>query len=545
MFCLSAFSSFAKDDRPNIILFLADDQTRISTGVYGNKQVKTPNMDKLATNGAIFANNYATTTICMASRACILTGMYEYKTGCNFDKGDLYRSKFEKSYPVILRENGYFTGIAGKVGLDIKDDIDNKKLVGDDSLGANYFDWFAGGSGQTQYETSKNKHIAKYAKEYPHSTRAYGAAMKDFIAQALESGKPFCLSMSFKAPHTPMIPDPFFNDVYKDTIWERPANAGWENAKHLSLQARLGRQYLDYSRAYFKENAFQQTSRLYHQLIHGVDYAIGMVLDELEKQGIADNTIIMITSDNGYSCSAHGFGGKVLPYEEATKTPLIIYDPRAEKADTIWRNAVTANIDIAPTILDYAGVAIPENMDGKSLRNVVVKPEERVRKELALYQLWGSLPTVAMSIVTEDFKYIYYPYAEKIEAGEELYDLRNDRLETENLINNPEYKSTLDDMKAFYAVHFKKYQDENVKRDSYESFATIFNQDLDWGEKKKVVHKIFITGAHSYPNLLKRIKYTGDILDYDAVINHAIKRLSGENSTEATSKKSKKSKKEK
>ncbi|MFI3290660.1 MAG: sulfatase [Opitutales bacterium] len=528
----SAVSAFAaKDNRPNIILFLTDDQTRNSTGVYGNTQVKTPNMDKLANNGAIFANNYATTTICMASRASIFTGMYEYKTGCNFDKGALYESKWKKSYPMLLREAGYFTGMGGKVGVDIYDEANKVKYKGDKAIAKDDFDFFVGGTGQTEYETAKNKHLAKYAKEYPHSTRAYAAAIADFIKEAKASGKPFCFSMSFKAPHTPMKPDPMFNDVYKDTVWQRPANSGRESATHLSTQAKLGRQYLEYANAYFKDVNFQRSQTQYHQLIHGVDYAIGMVMETLEKEGVADNTILILTSDNGYSCSAHGMGGKVLAYEESAKTPLIIYDPRIKKANKpkdIWRTGVSANIDIAPTILDYAGVKIPENMDGKSLKKVVENPKEKVRKELALYQLWGSFPTVSLAIVTEDFKYIYYPYAERIDPAEELYNLKKDALEMTNVISDPEYKSTLRDMQAHYETHFQKYKKENVARDSYETFPVIFDKNISWDEKKKHIHKLFENGAYGYENMLYRMNYDGDIYDYDAVIEYSRKRLSGE-----------------
>ncbi|MFI3290661.1 MAG: sulfatase [Opitutales bacterium] len=517
---LSALSLFAKDDRPNIIFFLADDLARNHIGIYGNEQVKTPNLDKLASDGIVFANSYATTSICMASRATMMTGMYEYKNGCNFDKAPLWQSKWQKTYPILLRKAGYYTGFAGKFGFAVREDgSTDEKYKSYDALPADDFDYFAGAPDQTSYITTKtNKAIAKYAKEYPHATRAYGKACSDFIVQAKKTGKPFCLSMSFKAPHTPNTPDPFFNDVYKDVIWKTPANYGKENAKHFVMQARLGKQYL-FAAKNFAPNIYQEEIRKYNQLIYGVDYAVGMILDTLKEEGLADNTIIIFTSDNGYSCGTHGFGHKALAYEEASKTPLIILDPRAKKADTSWNQALVANIDIMPTILDYAGLEIPENVDGTSLKAIIEGTQSKVREALPLFQVIESLPSVSMSIVSENFKYIYYPYAEKLDAGEELFNLKTDKFEMHNVIADPENKEILRNMKAEYNKALAHWKNENVKRSSYEEFEIIFDQSIDWQTKKKHIPALFENCAANYKYLLKAMKYNGDIYDYDAIMN--------------------------
>ncbi len=515
----SAISLFAKNDRPNIIFFLADDMARNHIGVYGDEQIKTPNIDKLAQDGVVFSNSYATTSICMASRATMMTGMYEYKNGCNFDKSPLWQSSWEKTYPILLREAGYYTGFAGKFGFAVRaDGSTDEKYKTYEALPVKDFDWFAGAPDQTSYATKQNKYIAKYAKDYPHATRAYGAACSDFIKEAKATGKPFCLSMSFKAPHTPNTPDAFFNDVYKGVVFNKPANWGKENAQHFVMQARLGKQYL-YAAKNFAPKVYQEEIRKYNQLIHGVDYAIGMVLKTLKEEGLADNTIIIVTSDNGYSCGTHGFGHKALAYEEATKTPLVIYDPTAKKDGNNWREAIVANIDMMPTILDYAGVKIPSNVDGVSIRALVSDSEKRVREALPLYQVIESFPSVSMSIVTEDFKYIYYPYAEKLPAGEELFNMKNDRLEMHNVIADPENKDVLAKMKGFYNEALKHWQKENVKRSSYEEFEIIFDQDVPWDTKKNHIPALFENCAANYKFLLKSMKYNGDIYDYEAIMN--------------------------
>ncbi|NIJ45934.1 arylsulfatase A-like enzyme [Wenyingzhuangia heitensis] len=182
-----------KKTRPNIVFLLSDDQTSIATGCYGNTQVVTPNMDNLAKQGVLFKNHYNTTSICMASRAIIMTGMYEYKTGCNFLHGPLPKEKFTKSYPVLLKQAGYYTGFAGKFGFAV-DNGTNWNERTQEVLPGQEFDVWAGGIGQTHYKTDKNKAIAKYAKKYPHSSRAYAAWAHDFIKQAKVQGNLFaCL----------------------------------------------------------------------------------------------------------------------------------------------------------------------------------------------------------------------------------------------------------------------------------------------------------------------------------------------------------------
>lgn len=507
--------------QPNIIVFLSDDQAISTIGAYGNKQVKTPNLDKLVENGVSFMNNYATTSICMASRATLMTGMYEYKTGCNFMHGPLHKSKFEKSYPVLLRQAGYYTGFAGKFGFAVTQEGETSTDYNNwESMPIDQFDWWAGGYSQTYYKTSKNKYIEPYADKYPHATRAYGAACSDFIKKAVSKDKPFCLSMSFKAPHRPNTPDPYFDHVYANTTWEQPENYGRENAEHLALQAKLGRQYLNMFKSFGYLNSYQESVTNYHQLIHGVDYAVGMILNELKNQGIEDNTIIVFTSDNGYNMGAHGFGGKVLPYEEGSKTPLIIFDPRQERQGEKTLS-VTGNIDIAPTVLDYAGVSIPENMDGKSLVDLVKDPKEKVRDHLTLIQAWGTAQNTALSVVSHDYKYIYWPYAENMTPSEELFNTKTDKLEATNLAGSHEHEHVMKSMRTAYAMALTHWKKHVVPGYNYPEFSTIFDGEVTWQEKQNQYPEAF---NDYYKNELKKLGYKGDIYDYEAILK-AVKEV--------------------
>lgn len=483
--CIIASSSYAQK-KPNIIFLLSDDQTSIATGCYGNDQVVTPNMDQLAKEGVMFKNHYNTSPICMASRASILTGMYEYKAGCNFEHGPLRKAKFAKSYPVLLREQGYYTGFAGKFGLAVSDG-NSVKHNSDDTLPIDQFDNWAGGQGQTSYKTSKNKYMAKYVKKYPHSTRAYAAWAEDFIIEAKKTNKPFCMSISFKAPHMPFSPDQYFDHVYKGTNYTKPKNYGAENAEHLAPQAKTGRQYKSYTFWRDSEESYQKTIKNYNQLIHGVDYALGMIRKTLEEQGVDKNTIIIFTSDNGYSCGAHSFGGKVLAYEEASKSPLIIFDPRTPNHKRgVIREKITANIDMAPTILNYAGVKVPSNMDGEDLSLLIKKPKKFDRETIALTNMWGNDEIQSMGVVSKDWKYIFWQYGDdQMKPTEELFNIGKDRLEMTNKVTDESSKDQLNKMRELYDEQLNKLKKEATKDNLYQKYSILFDRNSSIEDKQQ------------------------------------------------------------
>ena len=149
-------SNEMSSSRPNIIFLMSDDQSTYSLGCYGNKDVATPNIDKLSAEGMTFDRHYDTTAVCMASRANVMAGMYEYKTGCNFPQGNMMLKIWNKSYPVLLREAGYTTAFAGKFGFDIQESPDGEVI----GLPEKDFDRLGGSPHQTSYNTKENKAMA-------------------------------------------------------------------------------------------------------------------------------------------------------------------------------------------------------------------------------------------------------------------------------------------------------------------------------------------------------------------------------------------------
>lgn len=479
--------AFAADSRPNIVFLMADDQATYSMGCYGAPEAITPNLDQLADSGVIFDNHYDTTAICMASRASVMTGLFEYRTGCNFDHGPMMRQVWDKSYPVLLRKAGYLTAFAGKFGFEVKQSPDAR---GKAALPSDDLDRWGGSPGQTSYATIRNRSMARYAKEYPHSTLSYGAFGRDFIREASRDDKPFCLSISFKAPHHPVTPDPKFDSVYAGKSFTRPANYGRANGEHFSLQSRQGRQYERFVSWGYADN-YDQVMAKYYQQIYAIDVAVGMIREALHAAGCADNTVVIYTSDNGFMCGSHGYGSKVLPYEEASRVPLIIYDPRHSSSGQKLRSqALTGNVDFLPTILELAGVSIPAGLDGRSLLPLYSDPTASVHSSLPLINVWGPKEVHSLGVVTPEWKYIFWSYAEgNFQPTEELYHLAADPLELKNLAADADHKATLVEMQRLYDQQVAAWKVLAVPYNDYRKYSTIFDRSLPWPQKRALVLK--------------------------------------------------------
>lgn len=475
----------AADDRPNILFLLTDDQSFYSLGCYGTPDVQTPQLDKLASDGLVFDHHYDTTAICMASRANVMTGLYEHKNGTNFEHGNMMQWTWEQTYPVLLREAGYTTAFAGKFGFEVSEAPGKKGRLPEED-----FDLWGGGPGQTHYETARNKSMAKYAKEYPHSTLSYGAFSRDFIEQASKGDKPFCLSISFKAAHRPTTPDPRFDDVYAGETFTKPENYGREYGKHFAEQSKQGRQWVRFHEWNYSDK-YDEVMAIYYQQIYGVDVAVGMIRKALEENGVADNTVVIFTSDNGFFCGSHGYGSKVLPYEESARVPLIMYDPRHQNSGRGYRTAaLTGNIDFAPTMLELAGVPVPDSMDGRSLLPLYDDPNAEIREELQLINAWGPIETQCLGVLTKDWKYIYWPYAgEEFKATEELYQVSKDRLEMVNRVQTNRSPEVLQDMRKRYDRAVMSWKTESVPYNRYDSYGDYYDRTIPWKRKAQNLPK--------------------------------------------------------
>jgi len=473
---ITACAAATATEKPNIVYLMADDLQPFALGCYGNKDVKTPNIDSLAREGLVFDRCYATSAICMPARATVLSGMYEFKTGCNFNTSYIRREALRQSYPNILKkEAGYFIGFAGKWGIRTPPGYEYSKD----------YDMWGGfdGSGQGKYETAGNSALKKYADKYPHVTGALAAFAVDFIDKASKKKKPFCLSISFKAPHKPhRYVDPKTKHLYDGVTFAKRKNYGVEFRKKLPEQAKLGRQYAQWNE--WAPNAYQKHIKIYYQLISGIDMAVGKIMAELKKRGLDKNTIVIFTSDNGYALGSHGFQGKTLPYEEMSRIPLIILVPNSGSAGKRTKS-LAANIDIAPTILDFAGLTAPKNIDGKTLKPLLKDQNAKIHDNIMLIQNWGPGKcswNKAVSVVADKWKYIFWCYGDKnIAPAEELYNLDQDSLETNNLIKTGANPEILARLRKKYDANIGLWRSTCV--DEYKPFSKMFDRNTPWNAK--------------------------------------------------------------
>lgn len=427
-------------DKPNIIFLLLDDQRWDALGAMGNPVIQTPNMDKLATAGVLFENAYVTTSICCVSRASILTGQYESRHKIHDFSTDLSPQAFAKTYPALLKNAGYHVGFIGKLGVGhyIPDQL---------------FDFLvnteAGGKGQPDYIViDKNGHKI-------HDTDTIGHAIQTFLAHFGHKG-PFCLSVSFKAPHEQdgnppkYIIQSKYKDDYKNVTIPEPVTA---DPKYWNQFPDFFRTDKNFARARWRglfgtPSLYQENVKNYYRLITGVDDVVGEMMKKLVQLGIDKNTIVIAMGDNGMFLGEHGLEGKWFGYEESIRIPLFIYDPNLpDKVMQYRAPQIALNIDIAPTILSMAGVKVPKSMQGINLINLIEnKIPERADFFYQYYFLGGSDLPREEGVVTKDFKYMNF-----IEHNyDELFDIRHDPHETTNLVRDPKYKKKLKELRTRY-----------------------------------------------------------------------------------------------
>lgn len=428
--CASTHDARQQAKPPNIVLIVSDDHRYDALGCMGNAIIQTPNLDALAREGVLFQNNFCTTAICCTSRASILTGMYARRHGVTEFDQDLSPEMLGLSYPVQLRNAGYRTAFAGKYGVGVK-------------LPAESFDFWRGFPGQGVYFYAENG-------KQVHSSDLLAEQAIEFLGTC-RADQPFCLSLSFKAPHAldyesrPFPPAPRFEEAYRNTTIPAPKTATAEHYAALPgfLKNSEGRKRWEHS--FGAPDRAQENIKDYYRLITGMDEAIGTVRRVLSDRGFAENTVILFTGDNGYFVGDRGLEGKWYAYEESIRTPLIIFDPRAGSKRP--RQEMTLNIDLAPTILEIAGVKVPGQMQGRSLAPLLHGRSGGWREDW-FYEHHFKHPAIPRSegVRTEQWSYIRW-----IDAApplEELYDIRKDPLEEHNLAVDPGHAAILEDLRG-------------------------------------------------------------------------------------------------
>jgi len=419
--------SSAATNRPNIIFLLTDDQRARTLSAAGHPIIKTPHLDRLISKGIRFTNAYVTDPSCMPSRTTFFTGVYERVHGIGFSsENTLTEEQWANTYPALLRQNGYYTGFIGKLGLERYAFRDNAQSK---------FDFWRGHDGWARFFPKTVRNCAIYDDSKTDIiTPIMGESMERFL-DTCPRGKPFCLSVSFSAPHGSitgsMIPEegggdqrmthpanisprlknhPIYGNLYRNENIKIPDECATD--PNLYIPADVLRQTTRsqcYSYNYTKKTCLEHHYR-YYQLITGIDQVVGQLLESLQKRGLSHNTIIVYASDHGLLMGEYSMGGKALLYDLATRIPFVIYDPRFPEATRGRKiDAFVLSIDVAPTILAYAGVAVPQFMQGRNLIELMKNPDMAWRQDIFLENLYvGRNNPLIEAVRDKEWKYIRY-----------------------------------------------------------------------------------------------------------------------------------------
>lgn len=437
-----------KVKRPNIIFILTDDQRWDALGYAGNKVIQTPEMDKLAEAGAYFSQGMVTTPICSASRASIFSGLYERTHKYTFQTGPIRNEYMETSYPKLLKDAGYYTGFFGKFGVNYPGNVA-------------LFDVMEDYDRNNRFKDYRGYYYKMLDGDTVHLTRYTGEKALEFIDEA-PSDKPFCLSLSFSAPHAhDGAPEQYFwqeepGRLFRNMEMPGPALAEDTWFNRLPIPVREGFNRTRWYWRYDTPEKYQHSLKGYYRMINGIDLEIAKIKKKLKEKGLDENTVIILMGDNGQFLGERQLAGKWLMYENSVRVPLIVYDPRARKHRDVDEMAL--NIDIPATIADLAGVEQPASWHGKTLMPLVSGEEKSLSRDTVLLEhLWEfeNIPP-SEGVRTADWKYFRYV---NDKSTEELYYIKDDPRETNNLAGEARYRETLLSLRNKCDELIRKYAD--------------------------------------------------------------------------------------
>lgn len=419
--------------KPRNIIFILTDDHRYDALSFLKKDsfVRTPNLDKLAHEGAYLPNAFVTTSLCSPSRASILTGLYAHKHKVIDNQHPV--SKDLIFHPQYLQEVGYQTAMIGKWHIGGNHD--------DPQRGFDYWVSFKGQG--SYYPIKKGLNVnGKHVPQKSYITDELTDYALDFLKSRKKS-KPFMLYLSHKGVHSNFIPAERHKDMFKGKEFVPPLTMDSSNHKGAPMWVQNQRNSwhgVDFP--YHSDLNIQEYYQRYMETLYGVDENVGRVMDYLKQNGLYESTLIVYMGDNGFQFGEHGLIDKRTAYEASMKVPMIAHCPELIQPGTRVEEVV-ANIDIAPTFLEAAGLKSPEYIDGQSFLPLLKNKNIPWRKSLLYEYYWErnfpQTPTIH-ALRGDRYKYIHY-YG--IWDSDELYDLKNDPYETKNLINQHDLDDTI------------------------------------------------------------------------------------------------------
>ena len=461
---------------------MADDHAPLAISCYGGEHplVQTPNIDRLAKTGVRFTDAFANNSICSPSRAVLLTGKYNHL--CGVEKLDGHFDGAQQTFPKLLQNAGYQTAIVGKWHLFTQ---------------PTGFDYYCvlpgfGSSFDSKFKETHHPWADGYAGGIVHKGY-FTDVITDLSLDWLKSGrnpkKPFCLMIHHRAPHAPHDPAPQDKDLFRNTDFPTPptlldnyAGRAPEVVSNQLLWSRLSQLPRGYLRddptirkqltgdlAHDTRQLYQAYLREYLRVVVSLDRNVGRVLDYLDQSGLATNTIVIYTSDNGFFLGEHGFYNKMWMYEDGFHIPLMVHLPDGHTATT--NNQIVSMLDVAPTLLDFAGVKIPPDIQGNSMKPLILGEPATWRDSLYYHYYgvgasrtrnWIASPDGEIfGVRTKTTKLICYP---RWKGGPfwELFNLDEDPLEMHNLYRDSGRQQEVASLKEKLRALAEKYQDTNT-----------------------------------------------------------------------------------
>ncbi|MEF3304429.1 sulfatase family protein [Paenibacillus sp. GYB003] len=437
--------------RPNILFIMSDDHAAHAMSCYGSRINSTPNIDRIADGGMRLDNCFCTNSICTPSRASILTGTYNHINGVKTLSDRLDGRQLTVSK--LLKQHGYQTAIIGKWHLGHGGDSDPTG-----------FDFWSVLPGQGDYHDPAFIEMGERIAVSGYATDIITDKSIDWIA-GRDKDKPFFLMCHHKAPHRPWIPDAKHAHLYEEIDIPEPETFDDDYSNRASAAAaaemRIDRDLTKrdlktdppgrLEGAALKSWKYQRYIKDYLRCVASVDDNVGRLLDYLDEEGLADDTIVIYTSDQGFFLGDHGWYDKRFMYEESLRMPFVIRYPREIAPGSVSKRMVL-NVDFAPMFLDYAGIAVPESMQGVSFRPILRGEHPAGWRTSMYYRYWMHLSEHKVyahyGVRTEQYKLIYY-YADALgTAGSEdipmppeweLFDLKKDPYEMINVYDDPDY----------------------------------------------------------------------------------------------------------
>lgn len=492
---------FAQHKRPNILVILSDDHAYQAISAYGNKEVTTPNIDRIAKSGALFNNAIVANSICGPSRACLLTGQYSHKNGYTVNDGVLDTN--QRFLPQVLSENGYQTAWIGKwhlgslpKGFDLwnvmpeqghyfnpefinqrKDTVLFKGYVTDviTAMTKKYLDerkqdkpfFLVIGEKATHREWLPDiQDLGAYDSiKFPLPSTFYD----DYKGRAAAAKQYMSISEVMDLKNDLKINQQFGEELKKVQEFKHPEYLRMDKAQRAAYSDYYGKltkgfEQLHLSGNELKEWKFQRYMRDYYATAKSMDRNIGEILDYLDKVGLRENTIVIYASDQGFYLGEHGWFDKRFMYEESLKTPFMIRIPQLSTLKGKKIDQLISNVDWAPTILDMAGIVKPTFMQGESFLPVLKNPKIKNWKSEGGYYHYYEYPgphRVSPHFGIRTDRYVLIRFYKGVEAWE-LYDLKNDPNELKNCITDKKYDLIKEDLKSKLKSLIIKYDDQEA-----------------------------------------------------------------------------------